>query len=236
MKKNPEDFVRQFILKLWNNKSLPSLDACISPSANIQTIFSSGIGSLAFHLKIEKIRVSFSDMEFSIHDKLKQEDKFIYTWGGKALHTGNLLNIQATGEEIVFSGMTIVETTDNLITRYQSFSDLLRVLNPEDDYITLSPVDIDYIISAIRDLTGRRLTKREVECLSLWLRGFSIKETAKILGGLSGRTIQTFRENIKRKLNVENYQQLFSLIQKSVGILILLKNQPTPSSVDPQSH
>jgi DNA-binding CsgD family transcriptional regulator len=43
------------------------------------------------------------------------------------------------------------------------------------------------------------------------------------LGDLSCRTVQTFRENIKRKLNVDTFQQLFSLIQNS-GIMTILVN------------
>lgn len=78
--------------------------------------------------------------------------------------------------------------------------------------------DKEYLINLVREATGKRLTIREVECLWFWLKGFSIKNTAKILGGLSSRTIQTFRENIKRKLDVDTYQELFNVIQTS-GIL-----------------
>ncbi len=67
---------------------------------------------------------------------------------------------------------------------------------------------------AIRTITHQKLTRREIECLSLWLHGFSIKETARLLDDISIRTVQTFRENIKKKLQVKTYQQLFEQIQK----------------------
>ncbi len=54
------------------------------------------------------------------------------------------------------------------------------------------------------------------------MKGFSIKDTAKLLGDLSCRTVQTFRENIKRKLNVDTFQQLFSLIQNTGTMTILV--------------
>lgn len=79
----------------------------------------------------------------------------------------------------------------------------------------------DAVIATLKNTTGRRLTTREVECLSLWVKGFSIKDSAKLLGDLSCRTIQSFRENIKRKLNVETFQQVFSIIQSS-GVMGML--------------
>ncbi len=88
-------------------------------------------------------------------------------------------------------------------------------LNPRDLPEPLFPVRFDWepIMLAIRTATHQRLTRREIECLRFWLNGFSIKETARSLDGISIRTVQTFRENIKRKLQVKTYQQLFQSIQ-----------------------
>jgi DNA-binding CsgD family transcriptional regulator len=73
--------------------------------------------------------------------------------------------------------------------------------------------DWSLIMLAIQNATRQKLTRREIECLYLWLNGFSIKGTARSLDNISIRTVQTFRENIKRKLKVKTYQELNYMMQ-----------------------
>ncbi len=48
------------------------------------------------------------------------------------------------------------------------------------------PGELDSDIQVeVRKLTDISLTRREIECLCYWLRGCSIKESAKNIGGLS---------------------------------------------------
>src|SRR5690349_10729655 len=44
---------------------------------------------------------------------------------------------------------------------------------------------------SILNLKLHDLSSREIEVLSLWITGFSLKETASKLGGISTRTIET---------------------------------------------
>lgn len=77
------------------------------------------------------------------------------------------------------------------------------------------------ICLALKKLTRFPLTRREIECLGTWIKGCSIKESARRMGGLSERTIQTYRESIKKKFGVYNYQQVLYVI-KNNGLLPLL--------------
>jgi len=222
-----KDITNQFVLPLWNKKALHVVDAFVDESAEIQTTFFSGHGPQALKDSVQQVFNAFSAFEFSIQTIIKNDNQLIYQWRGSAIHTGPVLNVFPKRSRVFFSGIISVEMREGTIIKYHSFCNTPHALNAPD---TSPPPDlsVDFsfeaedIIDAVKGVTGKRLTKREVECLSLWLKGFSIKDTAKVLGGLSSRTIQTFRENIKRKLNVETYQQLFSTIQTSGVIAVLL--------------
>lgn len=64
------------------------------------------------------------------------------------------------------------------------------------------------------------LTKREIICLSLWLKGISLKKCSLILQ-ISDRTIETHRYNILKKLNLKNKQALITYLELK-GLLKLM--------------
>lgn len=65
-----------------------------------------------------------------------------------------------------------------------------------------------------------QLSRREKQCLKCLLNGKSSKETAALLG-LGTRTIESYFENIKRKLDCWGKNEIFSIAQKleSLGLL-----------------
>ena len=225
------DMTNQFVLPLWNQQALDVIDCFVSPAADIQTTFLVGQGPKALKDYVQQIFKAFSAFEFRIQEILALNQQLIYKWNGNAIHSGPVLNIAPKGEKIGFSGIISMEMTKGIITSYHSFSDIPRVISLihsrstgkkySEIFPDLFSFEKEMVISILKNITGRRLTNREVECLSLWIKGFSIKDTAKLLGDLSCRTVQTFRENIKRKLNVDTFQQLFNLIQNS-GIMSIL--------------
>jgi len=220
------DLTQQFILPLWEKRDLSVIDSFVCPIAEIQTTTLHGVGKEALKNSVEAIFERLLPSGFTIEEIIQGHNKYIYHWSGKAIVTEAEQDPNSHSDNISFSGIISVEIQGNFIIRYHSYSNIQTSLNPSNFLFkktatTLSPDETESIIATIRKITGRRLTKREVECLNLWIKGFSIKETARFLGGLSGRTIQTFRENIKRKMNVDSYRQLFILAQKS-GIISML--------------
>jgi len=226
------DLKNQFLLPLWNDKSLEVIDAYVAPRADIQTTFAMGRGPSPLKKNAEYKFHHFSSFQVSIQEMLQEKDQFIYKWTANAFHTGPVFNSLPTGKKLDFSGITSAKIKNGLIISYRSFSDIPRVVheayeksrqiefNGEPNHF-----DKEKIIELILRVTGKRLTNREIECLHLWLKGFSIKDSARTLGGLSSRTVQTFRENIKRKLNVETYQELFSLVLRSGTMPVFLMPQ-----------
>jgi len=99
------------------------------------------------------------------------------------------------------SGMIFIpqHNPDNI-----SFSDI----KPNDDYQILSA--LDYIRTEAFTEKFAILTQREISCLQLLAKGYSMKRIAQELK-VSPRTVETHLYNIKSKYNFHNKDQLVDL-------------------------
>lgn len=225
-----EVLTSKFVLPLWNDRDLEVIDDFVDLNADIQTTFLAGKGPKALKLNVIETFNAFSGLELTIEQVVQRGSQVIYQWSATALHTGLLLNTPPTDKKISFSGVVLGKLQEDKIVQYHSLTNIPQVLAATQKIIyprdpsNANIFDKEHLVSIIKNATGKRLTVREIECLSFWLKGFSIKNTAKILGGLSCRTVQTFRENIKKKLNAETFQEVFYIIQETGVIPILLEN------------
>lgn len=222
MKIRTKDLPDQFVLPLWNEKALEVIDTYVIPSADIQTSLITGIGKEILKKYAEYKFKAFSSYEVTIEEVLHNKAYYVYKWKAQGIHTGSIFNIPPSGQKISISGIACAKLKNGNIISYQSFSDFPRVMLSTD--LQLENKNEENKADLIFKLIGKKLTRREIECLSLWLQGYCIKGTAKALGGISSRTIQTFRENIKRKLNVDTYQQLLHLVIEKGALSLFLKN------------
>ncbi len=214
------DFRTNFVDPLWNQQALQLIDTCVLPTAEIHTTLFSGFGPPVLKQKLNQTFETFSHFSLNIFEFNYTQNEIIYKWRGEGTHIGGAWQLQPSGCRVHFSGISAAQIHHGMISRFLSFSDLPKILGVppiSEDPSDRSPVlsfDWKPIMLAIRTVTHQKLTPREIECLRFWLKGFSIKETARSLDGISMRTVQTFRENIKRKLRVKTYQELFQAIQQ----------------------
>jgi DNA-binding CsgD family transcriptional regulator len=59
-----------------------------------------------------------------------------------------------------------------------------------------------------------QITPREVECLSLWLSGYSVKESAQVLK-IAAKTVEVFRYNLREKLNIRKKSHIYTLLENN---------------------
>ncbi len=77
------------------------------------------------------------------------------------------------------------------------------------------------LFSSLRSIVSGSLTHQEMKCLSLWLSGYSIKESSYHLK-ISHKTIEAYRKNIKDKIGVHHkYQLIDFMYAKNVLYLFL---------------
>lgn len=216
---NPNDITENLVIPLWNGKELEVVDRFFTPTSDIRTTFLNGTGPEVLKKSVQDTFAAFPSFEIKIEDVIQQENKLMYKWQAKAKHEGTILGIPATGKETKFSGMVFGELEDDKICVYHSFSNIPQVLRELSLHAAHPAQNVHgNIVEELRKTTEIPLTNREIECLSLWVKGCSIKVSATQMGNLSERTVQTYRENIKHKFRVKNFQKLFGIIQES-GLL-----------------
>jgi DNA-binding CsgD family transcriptional regulator/predicted ester cyclase len=235
-----DELTNNVVIPIWNNKELGVIDQYFAQEADIRTTFLSGKGPLALKESVRQTFLAFPVFELKIEEIIQQDNRVTYKWNALCEHKGPILNIQATGKKLEFHGIVYAEINleRKLITQYHSFSNIPQTLYANIEPAVKEPFPIHVVLlehenyeKEISDLlfsitkrTGVRLTRREVECLNFWLRGYSIKETARQLGGLSAKTIQVFRDNLRKKFNVSTYHALFDLMRKSGTLDLFLGN------------
>lgn len=208
----PLDLTNDLVFPLWNTRSLDVVDRYFSPNADIRTTFLSGIGPEALKKSVADTFEIFPDFKIKIDDIVQEGNKLTYKWYASGTQIKSILGFQPTGKALEFSGVVFGEINNGLVTLYHSYSNILQVLHAATEVIS-NTADEDSLLE-IRKRIYSNLAAREIECLELWVKGCSMKESAKQLGDVSTRTIQTYRESIKHKLNIRNYQELLSLFQE----------------------
>lgn len=222
---NSQDYLtKNLVLPLWNDKSLDVIDNFFADNVEIRTTFVSGTGPDTLKQSVKNTFIIFPNLQVKINEIVRQGNKHIYKWTGKGFQEGPFMSLPPTGAEIQFSGVVFGEMTEGYVTKYHSFSNLSHALQKSYYFPGWGIDNADYprktigsrletLYQALKKLSRFPLTKREIECLFEWIRGCSIKETARRMGGLSERTVQTYRENIKRKFGVYTFQQVLHIIQ-----------------------
>jgi DNA-binding CsgD family transcriptional regulator len=86
----------------------------------------------------------------------------------------------------------------------------------------------------LKQSSGSTLSNKEIECLSLWLSGYSIKESSFCLE-LSNKTIEVYRNRIKEKLKVHHKFQLIDLAYSNgtFNLFLCLSQQIVARSKNP---
>jgi DNA-binding CsgD family transcriptional regulator/predicted ester cyclase len=236
---------RTLMIPVWKNRDFSVLAHICAPDIDVKTTFVTGKGLEAARKSIEELFRAFPTFELKIEEIIQQGKSITYKWSAVAEHRGTILNIPPTGKRLDFHGIAFIEMNHGVAVKYHSYSNMPQVLyascvtesQEEQSSILAFPnhaslldhenyeKEISDLLFIIAKKTDTRLTRRELECLNYWVKGYSIKETARQLGGLSVKTIQVFRDNIRKKFNVISYQNLVHKLEKT-GTLSLFLNTP----------
>jgi DNA-binding CsgD family transcriptional regulator len=111
----------------------------------------------------------------------------------------------------------------------QKIIGILGMHKDVEEYLDLHSSPPDFLIqqnesallSTVKDLVNDSLSHREIECVSLWLSGHSIKASADCLG-LSHKSIEAYRKQIKDKMGVYHRHQLIEAMQTKKAFHVLL--------------
>jgi DNA-binding CsgD family transcriptional regulator len=148
--------------------------------------------------------------------RYREDDKKIIEATTKLNYYESLLQSNGVHVNILTSKVPLFDFKDKIIGILGSY----QILSKTNELVlpTLKPLPklsntntrelFLYLIDLI-DNTG--LSYREIDCLSLWIAGHSAKQSSRILG-ISARTIEAHRDNIKAKISLNNKQAIIEFV------------------------
>ena len=123
------------------------------------------------------------------------------------------MNFPPTNKKFKFSGYALYKVEDHLITKAYVSSNLFASMFKHGHLPSIMTNDYkNDLLTAIKHSCGLNLTQKEIYITSLWISGYSIKETSKITQ-ISPRTIEDYHTRIKNKFKIQNRKDLYDLLR-----------------------
>lgn len=142
-------------------------------------------------------------------------DLFIYSYAG---HPSEAINYYLTHMDVLENFKTFFKEKAHHLMKE---SEKNKIILPENMHTNFRKSDtVNHPMRHARKYTLEcdegliELSEREMDCVKCLIKGMTAKQTAKMLS-ISHRTVETYRENLKRKTNVTNKYELINKFAKS---------------------
>lgn len=171
---------------------------------------------------------AYPGAKFHIEEIFGHKDEVIVRWTCKGSYKEGYKGIKPKKKEFCIWGMSTYRIRKGKIQEIRQFWDRLGILEQIGEIqVQTHPVKPGYYNDLLKALDMDKylakaalLSARERECLALLLKGKTAKETGAALS-LTSRTVESYFENIKKKLKCSNKGQLFTVaeILKNLDLL-----------------
>ncbi len=219
------------LIPVWKNHDLSVIAKFCADDIDVHTTFSQGRGAECARESFETLFRSFPVLNLKVEELIVYDRRITYKWSAYAEQKAPIASFAVAHKPLQFNGIVfLVFNEKGLITKYHSFSNIPQMLQSalaeqqievrdSAENVALEWSDLLFVVAK---QTHVNLTARELQCLYYWVAGYSIKETARNLGDLSGKTIQVFRDNIRKKFNTNTYHDLIRLLHNSGALSRML--------------
>lgn len=214
--------IEDFFTNLWNDKSLLDKGALyenFSSTLIINSPIGKKTGLKDFIQVNDQWNHAFPDMEIS---KLQIEcfgDVVVTDWMSSGRHENPFMDFASEGKKVVYPGETCFFFEGDKIVRYSckiNMAEIYRQLGyfyKKEEYTqqALLAKDQKLLIGRIKEFAKGRLTQREIQSLSLYLLGFSLKQIGVFLF-ISPRTVETHVQRAISELQCSSKQDCLELM------------------------
>ncbi len=211
--------VRRLFEEQANHDDTSLYDELISEEAQV---YGPASGQVAKGLRVLKkidqgYNQAYPGKQFEIEKIFEYGDEVFVRWVCRGVYKEGHKTIKPKKKEYCIWGFSIYRIVNGKIHEIRQFWDRLGILEQIGEVkVRPDPVQPGYYAELLKDLGMEKylekaslLSQRERDCLELLLQGKTAKETASILK-LSSRTVESYFENMKKKLKCTNKGQLFS--------------------------
>lgn len=131
MTASPGTVLRGWFEDVWNANDGARIADYLAPDGIAYALDISGgdaHGPEAFRTFFDAFMENFSDVRFTIHDVLEQDDRAVARWSAVATHTGDGFGAPATGETVNLTGMTMARVRDGMMVEGWNEWDRLKLV------------------------------------------------------------------------------------------------------------
>lgn len=214
--------VRQLLKCIQNPQNIDQYDQFFSDKVTIHAIVSGqeAMGVTAVKKFDVQLPTAFQKRHFEIKDIFAYEDRVVVYWTCELIYVDNEKQTEPKYDQKTISDLSIYRISNGKICEVWEAWDRLGLLEQfgevhftpsslesEAQYRTLQSLELEKYLQ-----NASLLSLRERQCLKCLLEGKTAKETASELN-ISYRTVESYFENIKDKLNCYSKRELFTTAQ-----------------------
>lgn len=125
------ELARRFLEAAWSNSGdYRILEELAAPEFSVKySLMPEPVeGVEAYCATLRQTRAALSDIYIDFVHVATQGDTSVFSWEGGGRHSGEILGIPATGNDLRWTGISIVQVADGKVTREWGEEDSARVL------------------------------------------------------------------------------------------------------------
>jgi steroid delta-isomerase-like uncharacterized protein len=123
---DPKTLFRRLAEEVINEGNLDAIEDLVAPDYIDHS--GGGSGRAGYRETLEFVRSCFSDMHMTVHDMVCAGDKVAVRFIVRATHTGEFMDIPATGKQVAWEGIGIVRVVDGKMAERWNVSDMLGLV------------------------------------------------------------------------------------------------------------
>ncbi|SHO59155.1 ester cyclase [Vibrio quintilis] len=194
-------FAQSFMHHVWQDKGHWEVEDYLNPQLIVESPLKTCVGSQNLSSTFSVWLRAFPDLQYHEQEVKLCGDWVTIDWTAEGDHLGEFFGLSATGKKINYCGTTMVLMSDGIIHSYRADVSLSQVLEcisgvPHNGAPAMAQQSSDDMFVHFNRITGARLSRRQIECLSLICLGNNNKTIAARLG----IQYSTFRTHLERAL------------------------------------
>ena len=122
------EVAKQWFQQVWNEGRREAIAEMLAPDAVIQDGSEASTGPEGFYPFFDRMQATFSDIHVSFHDAITQDDEVSLRWSCTMRHTGNGLDVPATGKTVHVTGISVVRIANGMLVAGWQNWDMLGLM------------------------------------------------------------------------------------------------------------
>lgn len=114
--------------EVWNKQRREAIAELVAPDALIHEAGKTALGPEGFYPFYDRMFAAFSDLYVTVHDTIAEGDTICVRWSCSMRHTGDGLNIPATGKSLATTGISIIRVSGGKAVEAWQNWDMLGVM------------------------------------------------------------------------------------------------------------